>query len=531
MMNQAIYKVLRFDRFVLDLTRGSLRTGETDIELRPKAFELLTYLALNAGRLVPKQELMDAVWRKVTVTDESLVQGIRQLRQCLGDDDHRIIKTVPRRGYLLDAATFASEIAAPAIRDPSDSDSPNRSSSSVLSLPEKPSIAVLPFLNLSDDPAQGYFVDGIVEEVTTALSRFSQLFVVARSSSFTYKGRDVDVQQVGRQLGVRYVVEGSIRKAADQVRITVQLINARSGLQLWAARFDGALGELFELQDRITAGLVSVIAPKIEQAEIDLVKRKPTDSLGAYDYYLQGLASFHQDTREANDEALRFFGKAVALDRGFAAAYGMAALCYVGRQWKYWMLDPLEEAREAAWLVERAAELGRSDPVALSAAGMALGLIVRDLDRAAVLLDRSLLLNPNFAASWVRSAWVRLFLGQFDLAIEHASRAMRLSPLDPLLVGMQTAIAFAHFCAGRNDQSAAWAEAAVNEQPSFAPALRVQAASSGLLHRMHDVSKALARLREINALVPISELRHFPFREPKYFAQYAEALRKAGYPE
>ena len=274
--------------------------------------------------------------------------------------------------------------------------------------------------------------------------------------------------------------------------------------------------------------MVGVIAPKIERAEIERAKRKPTGSLDAYDYYLHGLASFHQDTKEANDEALRLFGKAIELDPDFAAAYGMAALCYVGRNWKHWMLDPQNEVAEAARLANRAAELGRNDAVALSAAGMALGLVVRDLDRAAVLLDRSLLLNPNLAASWVRSAWVRLFLGQFDLAIEHASRAMRLSPLDPLLVGMQTAIAFAHFCAGRHDQSAAWAERAVKEQPTFAPAIRVLAASSASLDRMDEAAKGLARLKEINS-VRVS--RGISVSGAEILAKYAEALRKAGFPD
>jgi tetratricopeptide (TPR) repeat protein len=277
--------------------------------------------------------------------------------------------------------------------------------------------------------------------------------------------------------------------------------------------------------------VVGSIAPQLERAEIERATRKPTWNLDAYDYYLHGLASFNQDTKASNDEALRLFGKAIELDPDFAAAHGMAALCYVGRNWKHWMLDPQKEVAEAARLGNRAAELGRSDAVALSAAAMALGLVVRDLDRAVVLLDRSLLLNPNLAASWVRSAWVRFFLGQFDLTIEHASRAMRLCPLDPLLVGMQTAIAFAHFCAGRYDQSAVWAEIAVKEQPTFAPAVRVLAASSASLDRLDEATRALARLREINAPVKISELRGLPFREPKYFAKYAEALRKAGFPD
>jgi tetratricopeptide (TPR) repeat protein len=253
---------------------------------------------------------------------------------------------------------------------------------------------------------------------------------------------------------------------------------------------------VFELQDQITSGVVGVIAPKIEQAEIERAKRKPTGSLDAYNYYLRGLASLYQDTKEANNEALRLFGKAIELDVNFATAYGMSALCYVGRHWKRWVTDQQKEVSETASLVDRAAELGRDDAMALSAAGMAAGLVVHDLDRAVVLLDRSLLLNPNLAVSWVRSAWVRIFLGQFDFAIEHASRAIRLSPLDPLLVGMQSAIAFAYFCADQYDHSAVWAEKATKEQPDFGPALGVLAASGASLGRMTEATEAFGRVRK-----------------------------------
>ncbi len=401
-----------------------------------------------------------------------------------------------------------------------------------LVLPDRPSIAVLPFQNMSGDPEQDYFADGIVEEIITALSRFRQLFVIARNSSFIYKGRAVDIKQVGHELGVRYVLEGSVRRVANHVRIAAQLIDAQTGAHLWADRFDGALDDIFDLQDQVTSSVIGVVAPKIEQAEIERSRRKTTGNWDAYDYYLHGLASLYDDTSEGNDEALRLFGKAVELDPNFATAYGMSALCYVSRQLKHWMLEPRKEVGEAERLVNRAAELGRDDAMALSAAGMAAGLVVRDLDRAVVLLDRSLLLIPNLAISWVRSAWVRIFLGDFDLAIEHASRAMRLSPLDPFLVGMQSAIAFAHFCGGRYDQSAEWAGMAVKEQPTFATALRILAASNASMGRMKEATEALMRLRGTNASLNISELpRHLPFREPKHFAKYAEALRKAGFPE
>ena len=227
------------------------------------------------------------------------------------------------------------------------------------SLPDKPSIAVLPFQNMSGDPEQEYFADGMVEDIITALSRIRWLFVIARNSSFTYKGRAVDVKQVGRELGVRYVLEGSVRKAANRVRITGQLIDASTGAHLWADRFDGALEDIFDLQDQVTASVVGAIAPQLEQAEIERAKRKPTESLDAYDYFLRGMASYYRRTREAINEALPLFYKAIELDPDFASAYGMAAWCYAWRKINGWMTDRVQEIAETARLARRAAELGR----------------------------------------------------------------------------------------------------------------------------------------------------------------------------
>ena len=521
--------VYSFEGFFLNPDRRELRHGEDLVAIEPQVFDLLHYLICNRDHIVSKDDLIAGVWEGRIVSDSTLSSRLTAVRHAIGDsgETQRLICTIPRKGF-----RFIGQVTEQKQNLPFGvSRASHPQADQGFGVSDKPSIAVLPFQNLGDDSAQGYFVDGIVEDITIALSQFSQLFVVARSSSFTYKGRNVDVRQIGQDLGVRYVLEGSIRKAAGQVRITVQLINTSTAAQLWAAYFDGALDQVFDFQDRVTSGVVAVIAPKIEQVEIERAKRKSTDSLDAYDYYLRGLASLYQDTREANDEALRLFGKSIELDPNFAAAYGMSALCYVGRWWKQWMVETQNEVGEAARLVNRAAELGRDDAMALSAAGMAAGLVVRDLDRAVVLLDRSLLLNPNLAVSWVRSAWVRIFLGEFDLAIEHAGRAIRLSPLDPLLVGMQSAIAFAHFCAGRYDRSAEWAEKALKEQPNFAPALRVLAASSASLERMKEAAQALIRLSETKVSMHISKLHHYPFREPKYFAKYAEALRKAGFLE
>ena len=239
-----------------------------------------------------------------------------------------------------------------------------------LTLPEKPSIAVLPFINMSGDPEQEYFADGIVEDIITALSHFKALFVIARNSSFTYKGRAVDVKQIGRELGVRYVLEGSVRKAANRVRITGQLVDTATGAHLWAERFDGGLGDIFDLQDQVTESVVGAIAPAVEKAEIERAKRKPTESLDAYALYLRGLAKLYQfANRQANDEALRLFNSAIELDPDFASAYGRAASCYVHAKTNGWISVTANEIAEVTRLAQRAVELGKDDAIALAASG------------------------------------------------------------------------------------------------------------------------------------------------------------------
>jgi len=304
-------KIFQFAGQTLDVTRGSLRVADREIELRPKSFEVLRYLVENAGRLVTKEELIKAVWPNVIATEESLAHCVSEVRSAIGDGQHSIIKTVPSRGYRFAALVSRSESSSqmPGLEAHSGADLRR-----ALPQPDRPSIAVLPFQNMSGDAEQEYFADGVVEEIITALSRFSSLFVIARNSSFTYKGRSVDVKQVGRDLGVRYVLEGSVRKAAHRVRITGQLVDAANGAYLWADRFDGALEDVFELQDQVAASVVSAIAPKLEQAEIERAKRKPTENLVAYDYFLRGMENGYQNTQESVCEALLLFSRAIELD-------------------------------------------------------------------------------------------------------------------------------------------------------------------------------------------------------------------------
>jgi len=305
---------------------------------------------------------------------------------------------------------------------------PGPTSQPLLALPNKPSIAVLPFQNMSGDPEQEYFADGIVEDIITALSQFKSLFVIARNSSFTYKGRAVDIKQVGRELGVRYVLEGSVRKSGRRLRITAQLIDAATGAHLWADRFEGALDDVFDLQDQLTSSVVSAIGPRVERAEIERAKHKPTESLDAYDNFLRGMANLYQLNREAYAEALRLFYKSIELDPEFAHAYAMAAWCYALRRLQGWTTDRPRENAEAERLARRAVDLRKDDASVLGWAGYSLAIVVGALADASAFIGQALELNPNLALVWGASGWMKVRIGEQDLAIEHFTRAIRLNP-------------------------------------------------------------------------------------------------------
>jgi TolB-like protein len=400
-----------------------------------------------------------------------------------------------------------------------------------LALPNKPSIAVLPFQNLSADPEQEYFADGVVEDITMALSLFRWLFVIARNSSFTYKGRPVDVKQVGRELGVRYVLEGSVRKAGNRIRIAGQLIDAETGAHLWANRFEGALEDMFNLQDHVTSSVVGAIAPKLQQEEIKRARRKPTENLDAYDYYLRGLAKARW-SKDANSGALQLFYKAIEFDPRLACAYGMAAFCYAQRKARGWMIEPAQESAEATRLARKAVHLGEDDPLALCMGGYALAFVAREFDDAAAFMDRGLAVNPNYALAWTLSGWLRVWRGEPDLALEHVALAMRLSPLDPSMYSMHGAMAYAHFLAGRYDMASSCAETAMRHRPTFLLTICISAASNALAGRLEPAQRGLARALEFNPDLRASNLRDLaPFRRAEDLATFAKGLRKAGLPE
>jgi tetratricopeptide (TPR) repeat protein len=329
------------------------------------------------------------------------------------------------------------------------------------------------------------------------------------------------------------VLEGGVRKAANRVRIIGQLIDTATGAHIWADRFEGALENIFDLQDQVTASVVGAMAPKLEQAEIDRAQRKPTESLGAYDYYLRGLANLYQVTnREAIDEALQLLQRAIQLDPTFGPAHASAAWCYVQRKTQGWVTDRVRETAEAARLARRAVELSKDDAVVLSFAGMTLAFVARDLDAATGFIDRALAVNPNLAMAWFFSGWIRVWLGKPEVAIERFAHAMRLSPLDPFIFNAQAGTAHAHFFASRYEEASSWARMALRDTPDLVPALRIAAASDASAGRLDEAKRTMARMRDLDPTRSISNLADIlgPYG-PEEFARYAEALRKAGLPE
>ena len=524
-MQEGAKLLFLFDNFLMDTDRRELRRGSELRSIEPQVFDLLEYLIRNRERVVSKEDLLATVWSGRIVSDATIASRVNAARAAIGDngEEQRVIRTMLRKGFRF-VGVVREELKDATATAERSTESPD--------LPASPSIAVLPFQNMSGYPEQEYFADGIVEEIITALSRMSGLFVIARNSSFTYKGRAVDVRQVGRELGVRYVLEGSVRKAANRVRISGQLVDAATGTHLWADRFDGGFEDIFDLQDQVTASVVGAMAPKLEKAEIARAKRKPTDRLDAYDYYLRGMASVYQWSKESHGEALSLFNKAINADPDFACAYGMAARCYSWRATNGWIVDSAREVVEAARLSRRAVELGQDDAVALCMGGHVIAGVVGDVNAGAGLIDRALALNPNLAAAWLSSGWIRVWLGEAEAAISHFARAMRLSPVDPQTFNMQAGTASAHFIAGRYDEASSWAKRALEQRPIFAPALRMAVAANALAGRSDEAGRAMGLLREVDPALTISNLRdRSPWKRSGDLARLVEGLRSAGLPE
>jgi adenylate cyclase len=389
-----------------------------------------------------------------------------------------------------------------------------RTPPAALPLPDKPSIAVLPFANMSGDPEQEYFADGMVEEIITALSRIRWLFVIARNSSFTYKGQVINLKQVGRELGVRYVLEGSVRKAGGRVRITAQLIDAETGAHLWADRFDGSLEDIFDLQDKVAVSVVGVIEPALEAAEIRRASARPTTDLSAYDLYLRALALSHALTRDAFEESLRLLDEAIDRDPAYGPALALATMCHVRRHLSGWTDDPEAELQQCVDRARRAIAASQNDGpvIVLAAQGLAYG--GDDIAPATTQIGRGLQLSPSHAEGWLWSGYLRIWAGEPNRAIEDVHRFQRLSPHDYRETGHR-ALGMAHFVARDFEEARKYLLLAVQEYPGWPQNYRFLAAACAHLGRPDEAREAIERLRPlVPGIMPaVTHLRRPEHRE------------------
>ncbi|MBV9559095.1 MAG: winged helix-turn-helix domain-containing protein [Bradyrhizobium sp.] len=422
--------IFRFGDYTLDVVQGCLKAADREVDLRPKSFEVLRCLVENVGRLVTKDELIKTVWPSTIVTDESLARCISEVRQAIGDADQTIIKTLPRRGYRFSSAVFQhpenigpGAVVASPLADSSAGSKPR--------ITDRASIAVLPFANLSGDPQQEYFSDGITEDIITELSRFSELAVIARNSTFQYKGKALDIRDVGRQLGVSYVLEGSIRRAGDRMRISAQLIDAASGAHLWAERYDREVSDVFVVQDEVTRAIVTVLSGYVKMAEAERTLLKPPAAWEAYDYYLQGTRAywlgFTESSVASTYEARRFLEKSLSIDPNYARAYAILARSYVAtylepRDGDYLLAAGLERAHEFA---RKAVQLDGGLPEAHAQFGWVL-LFQRRHEAAIAEYERAISLNPNFTDT--SFGLCLMFAGEPERARDILQANVRLDP-------------------------------------------------------------------------------------------------------
>jgi TolB-like protein len=537
-----------FDDHELDSDRRELRREGQLIPTEPQVFDLLHFLIRERHRVVSKDDLIESIWHGRIVSESTLASRITEARHAIGDsgDQQRLIRTISRKGV-----RFIGEVreesgrqnGRPAVvsapthngdeRFGPDVVSKSPDVAGALALPDKPSIVILPFTNLSGDPSQEYFADGMVEDITIALGRLPWLFVIGSGSAFTYKDRAVDTRKVGSELGVRYVLRGSVRKAESRARITAELTDAVHGGHIWADRFEGELSDVFEMQDRVASHVSATIAPALQSAELKRSERKPTESLTAYDLYLRALR-YQRDDAQHNQQALHLLERAVGLDRAYGAAYGLAAFCHFWRKVLGWVYPTDPSLKDGVRLSHLAVEHGANDSEALWMAAQSVVMLGGDVERAIEWVDRSLALNPNSPSAWWTSVLVRAFSGAADTALEHATRAQRLDPLDPLSGTHKTATGVAHFFAGRYQEAAAVAEQVLKREPSFPPALRLRVAASGRL-QVPDAQSYVRRLLDVRPNETVQLIRDYysaPLTQNRRgLEDYLDGLSGAGLPE
>jgi TolB-like protein len=506
-------RTLTFARYRIE-PRGGLMSGNREVRLTPKALALLTYLAQRPGEVVSKQELFRAVWRNVTVGDAALVTCIQELRRALRDNARRprYIETLHRRGYRF--------IAEHRLHVASGPETPG------LPLPDRPSLAVLPFANLSGDPDQDYFADGISEDLITGLARIRWLFVIARNSTFAYKDRLVDVKRVSRELGVRYVLEGSVRRAGNRLRISAQLIDATTGGHHWAERYDRELGDIFAVQDEITRSVAGAIEPRLLAAEGVRALTRSAEDLGAWELVARAQTYLWRMTGRDFETAIGILERAVATFPEYAPARSLLAFCLAFAAHMGWVARC--QASRPHEHAHRAIALDDHDPWAHIALGY-WALIDRRTEEALAALRRALELNANSAAANAHLGHGLAFAGQDRKAIEHAEIAIRLSPLDPMLALSLGTIAVAHYTAGRFTKAAEYTTQATRLRPGFQGAQRLRCASLAQVGRVTEARTLLAAVRTQQPQLSMAWIKaNVPYQTPELMQRFLAGMRKAG---
>ena len=527
--------VLSFGRWRLMPSSRRLWADDVLVTLGSRAFDLLLALVDRRGELVTKDELLRRVWPDAIVEENNLQVQVSTLRKAFGEDARWLITTSPGRGYrFTDIVRVCDPAAVERVGPHSTALIPSAQVQGTTPLPpslhdRRPVLVVLPFTNMTGGAEQEYFADGITEDLTTALAHLRWFSVIARNSAFAYKGRAVDVRQVGRELGVGYVLEGSVRRAGGRVRITAQLCETEAAGHVWAERFDGDLADIFDLQDRVVEAVAGAVEPSLRLAEAERVRTKPTESLGAYDLYLRALPHRFA-ARESSDDSLRLLRRAVALDPDFEAAKGALAELAVIRASQGWAEEG--EGEEAVHLAREIAQAGgREDPSTLAAAGYALSYLGRDYAAGLAAGERAVLRAPNSASVLFLSGWTRIYAEEWQGAILQIGKAMRLSPIDPSTCYFFTALSGAHFVGQAYEEASTWARRAIRERPSLLSGHRLLTASLARLGRAEAAREALRALLAVAPGDRIATVAAQSAVRGKVRDHYLDGLRRAGLPE
>jgi TolB-like protein len=509
-----------FDRFSLDSDRRELRRDGAPISVEPKVFDLMVYLVDCRDRVVSKDDLINTVWHGRIVSESALATCINAARTAFGDsgEEQRLIKTFPRKGLRFVATVLQGPVdhSTPALL-------PAR-----LALPDRPSIAVLPFQNMSSEPEQEYFADGIVTDIITGLARIKWLFVISRNSSFVYKHRPTEVKQIGRELGVRYVLEGSIRKAGSRVRIAAQLIDAENGAHIWAERYDRQLDDIFALQDEISDEVVGAIEPNLRNAEFNRMRRRRPDSLEAYDLVLRAQPFALSHLAEDAAIAIPLLNRALEFESDYAAAHAPLALCYHSR----FSRAGLNEADRNAAIHHAHAAIasGPDDAAALGIAGFVIALDAHDRATALNAFDRALALSNSNYFALCSSALALSWMGTTEVAIDRATRALRLSPFDPLNYLSYNALAISYLHMGQFADAHEVAMRSVQLNPRFSVSRAFLVAALSRLDRLEEAAAETRRLLDIDSAFSIRRFSVTVDIEPVVFLPLAEAWQRAGLP-